>query len=131
MVASCDSDLNVDDRNGGERARSHASQTGKELPMPAIGDPELGALHIRVIALENLLIAMLAQASDQQIELARDMIRYIAPGEGFTPHPLTIHAAAHTNDLIVRSARFADDQLSRGRPVDPQASCVGRDASGS
>lgn len=82
--------------------------------MPEIGDPELGALHIRVIALENLLIAMLAQASDQQIALARAMATYIAPRKGFTPHPLTTHAAAHMTDLIQRSARFAEDDLPPG-----------------
>jgi hypothetical protein len=79
--------------------------------MPQIGSPELGALHIRVIALENLLIAMLAHASDRQIELARGMARYIVPREGFTPHPLTIHAAAHISDLVDRSARFAGGEL--------------------
>lgn len=85
-----------------------------ELSMPAIGDAELGALHIRVIALESLLIAILADASDRQLQLARDMARYIVPREGATPHPLTIHAGAHITDLIDRSARFAGSELARG-----------------
>lgn len=85
-----------------------------ELSMPAIGDAELGALHIRVIALESLLIAILADASDRQIKLAREMARYIVPREGTTPHPLTIHAGAHITDIIDRSARFARGELGRG-----------------
>ena len=64
------------------------------------------ALHVRVIALENLLISLLATASDQQLELAREMAGYISPRPGFTHHPLTIPAAAHMIDLIERSSRF-------------------------
>lgn len=96
-----------------QRSQRRVFRGSNEMPMPPIGNPELGALHIRVIALENLLIALLAHASDQQIELARDMARIIAPREGITPHPLTIHAAAHITDLIDRSVRFAGGELPR------------------
>lgn len=82
-----------------------------EAPMPKMGEAEMGALHIRVIALESLIIALLAEASDRQLELARDMARYIAPREGFTHHPLTTHAAAHMIDLVHRSARFRSGEL--------------------
>ncbi len=76
------------------------------VPMPENNAAELGALHIRVIALENLVIALLATASDRQLEQAREMARYISPRPGFTPHPLTTHAAAHMVDLVERAARF-------------------------
>ena len=36
-------------------------------------DAELVQLHIRMNALENLVIAMLAKGSEQQLELARKM----------------------------------------------------------
>jgi len=92
-----------------------------EAPMPAIGEPELGALHIRLIAVENLLIALLAQASDQQVALARKMASHIAPRDGFTQHPLTVHAAAHITDLLERAARFAAGDLAEyPPPVDKQ-----------
>jgi hypothetical protein len=78
----------------------------KQIPTPEMSDADLVALHVRVIALENLLIALLATASDQQLELAREMAGYISPRPGFTPHPLTLHAAAHMIDLIERSSRF-------------------------
>lgn len=88
-----------------------------EVRMPPIGDAELGALHIRVIALEGLVTALLADASDEQIERAWQMARLIAPREGHTPHPLTIHAADHMMDLIGRSARFGSGQLPRADDI--------------
>jgi hypothetical protein len=78
----------------------------KQIPTPEMSNADLVALHVRVIALENLLISLLATASDQQLELAREMAGYISPRPGFTHHPLTIHAAAHMIDLIERSSRF-------------------------
>lgn len=44
-----------------------------EAPMPDNGPAEIAALRVRDIALENLLISLLATASDRQLELARDM----------------------------------------------------------
>jgi len=72
-------------------------------------DAELVQLRIRVIALENLLIALLAEASDRRLELAREMAAYIAPRPGFTQHPLTVKAAAHMVDLVERAGRFRDE----------------------
>jgi hypothetical protein len=86
--------------------------------MPKIGEAELGALHIRMIALESLVIALLAEASDRQIELARNMARYIAPREGHTHHPLTIHAADHITDLVERAARFGSGELPRADDIE-------------
>src|SRR3954449_12286832 len=77
-----------------------------EPPVPKMGDAEMGALHVRVIALENLVIALLAAASDGELEAARKMASYISPRPGFTHHSLTLHAAGHMTDLIERAARF-------------------------
>jgi hypothetical protein len=77
-----------------------------ETEMPPIGDAQIGLLHIRVIALENLVIALLATASGPQLDLARDMARIIEPRSDASPHPLTIRAAAHLTNLIERSERF-------------------------
>jgi hypothetical protein len=85
------------------------SDTGPQLDEPSIPEltnAELVALRVRVIALENLMIALLATGSDQQLELAREMAGYISPRPGFTHHPLTMHAAAHMIDLVERSSRF-------------------------
>ena len=59
-----------------------------------------------MIALENLVIALLVSASDQQIDMAREMATYMTPRPGFTPHPLTVHAAAHMIDLVERAGHF-------------------------
>lgn len=78
--------------------------------VPDLTNAELVALRVRVIALENLMISLLATASDHQLELAREMADYISPRPGFTHHPLTLHAAAHMNDLVERSSRFRRGQ---------------------
>ncbi len=77
-----------------------------EPPFPKMGDAEFEALHVRVIALENLLISLLVAASDRELGAARDMASYISSMPGFTHHPLTLHAAGHMTELIDRVARF-------------------------
>ncbi len=69
---------------------------------------ELVRLRVRVIALENLVIALLAEASDRQLVIAREMAAHISPRPGFTPHPLTIHAAGRMLDIVERSAHFRE-----------------------
>jgi hypothetical protein len=83
-----------------------------EAPMPDNGAAEIASLHVRVIALENLLITLLATASDRQIELAGEMAAYIAPRPGFTHHALTTRAAAHMNDLVKRATHFRVEEPS-------------------
>lgn len=70
---------------------------------------ELVHLRIRVIALENLKIAVLAEGSEQQRQMARDMAALITPRPGYTQHPLTVHASDHINDLVARADRFRMD----------------------
>lgn len=76
--------------------------------LPKMGKAEMLALHIRVIALENLVIALLASANEARREDARNMASYIAPRAGATPHPITTLASAHMIDLIERAGRFDD-----------------------
>ena len=67
---------------------------------------EMAQLRIRIIALENLLIALLAQAPESQLLLAREMASYISPRAGHTPHPLTLRAADEMRSLLDRAAHF-------------------------
>jgi hypothetical protein len=67
---------------------------------------ELAQLRIRVIALENLVITLLAEVSDQQRDLARRMALYISPRPGFTRHRPTTHAAAQMRHLVERADHF-------------------------
>lgn len=80
--------------------------------VPPLTNAELVQLQIRVIALENLVIALLIDASDRQIDLVRDMAAYISPRPGFTPHRLTIHAAAEMISLVERAGQFKDEPPS-------------------
>ena len=73
---------------------------------------------MRVIAFENLMIAILAEDSDQQRQLALDMGGYIAPRAGATQHPLTVQASHHMMDLVdradhFRAATFRDEALQK------------------
>jgi hypothetical protein len=73
--------------------------------VPDMTNAEIVLLRVRVIALENLLIAVLAEGSDAQRQTALDMADVISPREGFTQHPLTIRAAQHMSDLVDRANR--------------------------
>lgn len=91
------------DNEGG--AGSPAAQHA--LPdIPALGDAEIIQLRIRVIALENLMIAVLAEGSPRQIKVAQEMANYISPRAGMTHHPLTIRAADHMTDIVGRAEHF-------------------------
>jgi hypothetical protein len=74
--------------------------------VPELTNAELVQLRVRVIALENLVISLLAEAPDRQLDLAREMAAFIAPRPGFTHHPLTIHAATRMIDLVDRAGHF-------------------------
>jgi hypothetical protein len=86
----------------------HASSSDTPRPIrePASTAVELAQLRIRVIALENLIITLLAQTSDRQLDLARQMASYISPRPGFTHHRPTIHAAAQMVHLAERADHF-------------------------
>jgi len=75
-------------------------------PTTALTPTEQEQLHVRVIALENLLVALLATATDHQLECAREMAAYIAPRPGATSHPLTLHAASEMLSIVERAMHF-------------------------
>ena len=76
--------------------------------VPPLSNAELVQLRIRTIALENLMIMVLSEGSDDQLGRAREMAAYIAPRSGFTHHPLTEHAAAHIDNLVDRAIHYRD-----------------------
>lgn len=79
---------------------------GTHADVPELTNAELVQLRIRVIALENLMIAVLAEGSDRQLEAAREMADYISPRPGFTQHPLTVQAADHMTDIVDRALHY-------------------------
>lgn len=77
---------------------------------PAPSNTELAQLRMRVIALENMVVALLADATPQQQALAREMAGYISPRPGYTPHALTLHAAGQMRSLVDRADRYQPTQ---------------------
>jgi len=67
---------------------------------------EFEHLHARVIALENVLIGLLAGASNHQLALAREMAVQMLPQQGFTQHCSTQIAANQIAQLIERASHF-------------------------
>jgi uncharacterized protein YeaO (DUF488 family) len=91
---------------GPDGAQESSSRTEVSVDVLQPANLELAHLRIRVIALENLVITLLAEASDRQIHLARELAKFIAPQPGVVPHPLAIHASAHMMGLIDRARHF-------------------------
>ena len=79
----------------------------EQTDTPNLTNAELVQIRVRVIALENLVIALLAEGPDRA-QVVREMATYISPRPGFTHHPLTLHAAAHMIQLVDRAAHFKD-----------------------
>ena len=103
-----------DDEGGAVSHDPPASSMSSEsqMPAPQLTNTELVQLRIRVIALENLVIALLAEASDRQLGVVREMVACISPQPNFTQHPLTIRAAAQMTNLVDRAHRFREVEQS-------------------
>ena len=82
---------------------SSTAQSGVDLT-----NAEPVQLQVRVIALENLVTALLAGASENTTHIAQALAADISPRDGHTPHLLTIHAAELMVHLVERSARIPD-----------------------
>ena len=77
---------------------------------------ETDPLRMRGIALENLVIALLADATEHERALARGMADFISPRPGYTPHPLTPRAADAMRSLVERAERFNAPTTRRSCP---------------
>ncbi len=94
------------DNEGGAGPRGPQQNTHDGAPPdmpPALTDAELVQLQIRVIALENLVMSLLASATVATHDQSRELAAYISPRPGFTPHRLTLHAASQMRHLLVRA----------------------------
>ena len=90
---------------------------GGASDVPLLTNAELVQLRIRVIALENVMISLLANASRQQLDDVLGMADFISPRPGFTPHALTIHAAGQMRNLVERAGHFRDQADGNYSPV--------------
>ena len=94
------------DNDGGASVLGPQEALGFHSSVPDLANSELQQMRIRLVAVENLVIALLAGASEEQLELAREVSAYIAPRPGMTPHPLTLRAARQMDHLIAQAAHF-------------------------
>ena len=91
------------------------------LPTAALPltNAEIVHLQVRVIAIENLLKVLLADATEEQLKLMRDVAGLITPQAGYTQHPLTIQAAACMMNLVDSAAHLRDLGLDRTNTDEP------------
>ena len=61
---------------------------------------------VRLIALENIIVALLANAPEADCERVREMATFIAPRSDKTPHRLTVEAARNMLALVERAAHY-------------------------
>lgn len=96
-----------DDEGGAQPPlRPSEEKSAGRTPTPDMTNAELVQLRVRVIALENVLIALLLNAGEQQLGDVRRMAGNIPPRPGVTPHPLTIQAADHMLQLVDRADHY-------------------------
>ena len=74
--------------------------------IPDMTNTDIVNLLVRLIALESLMMAVSAEGSDLKRQMVCDMAAYISPRPGFTPHALTVKAAAHMTELVDRAIHF-------------------------
>lgn len=97
------------DRKPNVLAPDSGAPAGEERELaPPLTNAELVQLQVRMIALENLVIALLTDASEAQLDRCRDMAAHIFPREGHTRHRLTMVASAEMISLVQRANRFRD-----------------------
>lgn len=77
-----------------------------QAALPTLTNTELVQLKVRVIALENIVLALLAQATDQELELVQEMSSFITPKTGASQHPLTLQASGLMQHMIGRARYF-------------------------
>ncbi len=97
-----------DNEGGAELRRPQQRWRADHVPpaTPKLAGAELVQLRIRVIALENLVITLLAEGSPRQLDLACEMAAHVLPRPGYTHHRMTIHAAAQMIHLAKRARHF-------------------------
>ena len=102
---------------GPDGPQESSSRPDETSDVPALTNAELVQLRIRVIALENVIIGLLAKASGEQLDVVLGMAAFISPRLGFTQHPLTIHAATQMRNLVARAGPFRAHDDGTHAPV--------------
>ena len=90
---------------------SRASSTHPEEPptiIGVVGDAEEVNIRVHLIALENIVVALLAHGPESHLELVREMARYISPRSGTTHHRLTVEAARNMLAIVDRAGSYRE-----------------------
>ena len=94
------------ENEGGSQSDDAPHHPASPYPsVPELTNAELVQLQVRVIALENLVLALLADASSEQLERVREIGASTFPRPG-VEHRLTILAAAQMEHLTRRAMRL-------------------------
>lgn len=91
-----------------ERERDQDERNSGSWDASDPGHAELVQLRIRMIAVENLLLALLAESSDDVRQKVRARAAEILPRDGASDHPLTEHAADEMLRLLARAERRSE-----------------------
>jgi len=79
-------------------ASGSASADGSSAASPA--SAPFVQMQFRVLALENLVTVLLAQSTDRQLDVVREMADHIVAHPGAMPHPPTLRAATKMRRLL-------------------------------
>lgn len=93
------------ENEGGARGDRNPNTLGATI-VGEVGDAEAVNIRVRLIALENIVVALLANGTQDSLELVREMARYISPRSDATPHRLTIEAADNMRAIVERAEHF-------------------------
>ena len=98
------------ENEGGAVCQPSSAADDPELAnAPVLSNSALVQLRIRVIALENLVIALLARAPAEQLDLVRELAACISQAPGFSDDRMTARALNEMLRLLERSAHFRID----------------------
>jgi hypothetical protein len=92
--------------NEGGGTRNATGQSNQPTVVGSVGDAEDVNIRVRLIALENIVVALLAGAPNPSTDLVRDMARHILPRDGASPHRLTIEAAHKMLAMVERAEHY-------------------------
>ncbi len=89
--------------NEGGAKNDQDSDTFGATIVGEVGDAEAVNIRVRLIALENIVVALLASGTKDGPERVREMAQYISPRSGATPHRLTTEAARNMLAIVERA----------------------------
>ena len=105
-------------------ASGSASPEGASAASPP--SAEFVQMQFRVIALENLVTVLLAQSSDRQLDVVREMADHIVANPGLAPRPPTVRAATKMRRLLEAAMHLrtlcVEQHTATGSPADGRPS---------